>query len=497
MAATPKRSIYFIGDIDRTLPWLYIALVAAGWLMIYSVNYDPDAPMLGILDLSNNAGKQMLFIIINLALIFLIMMTDWAFWRTYAFVIYLVSLVILPGTLVFGREVNGALAWYQFGGFSFQPSELAKFGTCLALAGYLSSTGVDLREWRSRIFAFLIFMVPVGIILGQSDTGSALVFFSFFLVLYREGLSWTWYAFGAIVVLSVIFGLAWNPIYVAAMFIWIHNAFLIYGRFRDTSRIWWAVWGLTMVVTIGWPVFSEWFCRSVLEVLPEQVQFLDYYMLIPHVVLLLAAFIPNYWRKNNMIQRALLIRLLLLLMAAGLTFAADFANTKLLAAHQQQRIKVWLKPSEATAADARGSAYNMLHSKMAIGSGGLVGKGYLNGNMTNLRYVPAQSTDFIFCTVGEEQGFLGAASVILFFTLFLIRITTIAERQRSNFSRLYAYCIAGIIFVHFIINIGMTMGVLPIIGIPLPFISYGGSSLIGFSLMVGVLLKLDSNRNLA
>ncbi len=493
--AAPKRTSFVIGDIDNRLVWLYLALVTVGWMMIYSVNYDPNMPMLGIFDLNNNAGKQMMFILICFVLIFIIMMTDWAFWRTYSFIIYLVTLILLPGTLVFGREVNGALAWYQFGGFSFQPSEVAKFGTCLALAGYLSSTGVDLRTWRSRITAFLIFLVPVGIILAQSDTGSALIFFSFFLVLYREGLSWTWYLLGGIVILSVIFGLAWSPAYVMATYIWIYN-FTLLKPFRHNNRVWWTLWVLTISLTICWtlisPMLLQWMGKQAGEV-PN----LDLFMLGPHFLLGLVAFFYSYWRKNSLIQNALLTRLSVLVLACGLVFAANFASTKLLAPHQQQRINVWLNPSKTTAADARGSAYNMLHSKMAIGSGGIIGKGYLQGNMTKLKYVPEQTTDFIFCTVGEEHGFLGVTIVVGLFAFLLYHITVIAERQRSNFSRVYAYCVAGIIFIHFIVNIGMTMGLFPIIGIPLPFLSYGGSSLIGFSLMIGVLLKLDSNRNMA
>jgi rod shape determining protein RodA len=177
-------------------------------------------------------------------------------------------------------------------------------------------------------------------------------------------------------------------------------------------------------------------------------------------------------------------------------FAANFACYSVLAPHQQQRVKIWLRPGEAEA-NARGSGYNLIHSKMAIGAGGFFGKGPLQGNMTKLKYVPKQSTDYIFCTVGEEHGFVGVTSMIVLFLWLLYRITVIAERQRSNFSRVYAYCVAGIIFLHFTVNVGMTMGLLPTIGIPLPFISYGGSSLIGFTLLIAVLLKLDSNRNQA
>lgn len=493
--ATSKRSAFFIADLDKTLIALYLALVGAGWFMIYSVNFDPENTAYGFLDLNNNAGKQMLFIIVCFVLMFVIMLTEWSFWRTYALPIYLFSIVILPGTLLFGREVNGALAWYQFGGFSFQPSELAKFSTCLAMAGYLSSTGVDLRERRSQFFAFLIFLLPVAIILVQSDTGSALIFFSFLLVMYREGLPANWYLIGGLLAASVIFGLAFSPPAVAAFYLCAANAYFCW-RFFHYRFFWRRLWALSLLILIltQWnfvskPIF-EW-----LGLDRTAIPFFDFYLLAPHVLLFVAAFFFNYLRKNAFVQKELRGYLALLLLAGGLVFAASYASNKLLAPHQQQRIKVWLRPSELAPTDARGSAYNLTHSKMAIGSGGLFGKGFLEGNMTKLNYVPEQTTDFIFCTVGEEQGFLGVVLLIALFTALLLRIVVIAERQRSNFSRVYAYGVAGIVFIHFFVNIGMTMGIFPIIGIPLPFLSYGGSSLIGFSLMIGVLLKLDSNRN--
>jgi rod shape determining protein RodA len=254
-------------------------------------------------------------------------------------------------------------------------------------------------------------------------------------------------------------------------------------------------WGAILLLTFSWKgatgVILSWLKTDSAHV-PDNEMF----VLVPHVILLLAAFLSNYIKKNSLIQRELQIRLLLLLVASGLVFGANFAFTKILAPYQQQRINLWLNPSKASA-DARGSAYNLLHSQMAIGSGGFAGKGLLQGNMTRLKYVPEQTTDFIFCTVGEEQGFVGVVGLIGLFTWLLVRITILAERQRSNFSRVYAYGVAGILFVHFLVNIGMTMGLFPIIGIPLPFLSYGGSSLIGFTLMIGVLLKLDSNRGLA
>jgi rod shape determining protein RodA len=482
-----------LGEIDRATLGMYIALVAIGWLMIFAVNYDKNAPY-AFFNLTNDTGKQLFFMVVCFVLIFVIMMTDWVFWRTYGFIIYLFTLILLPGTLIFGREINGAHAWYQFGGFSFQPSELAKFGTCLAMAGYLSAAGVDLRQWQSRVIAFAIFLVPVGIVLLQQDTGSALVFFSFLLVLFREGLSPTWYILGFGSAAMVILGLVYEPPLIVAWLVLIMNYQLI-TRFKERTQPWWTAFYITLPLIIWWTPIFTWFLEKS-KIDPATVPLYNFWVMVPHLVLLIAAFLPNYFRKNNLIQRQLQMNLLLLVLAGGLVFFANFACYTILAPHQQLRIKIWLKPAEA-AAESRGKAYNMLHSKMAIGSGGFSGKGFLEGNMTKLKYVPEQSTDFIFCTIGEEQGFIGVAAIIALFALFLYRITMLAERQRSNFSRCYAYGVAGIIFIHFIVNIGMTMGLFPIIGIPLPFISYGGSSLIGFTLLIAVLLKLDSHRNQA
>lgn len=497
MLSVSRQTSNAAGGADLLTLGLYMALVIIGWLMIFAVNYDPNAP-LNFFDLSNNTGKQLFFMVVCFALIFVIMMSDWAFWRTYAFFIYLFSLILLPGTFIFGREINGAYAWYQIGGFSFQPAEIAKFGTCLAMAAYLSSTGVDLREWRSRIIAMLIFLVPAIIMspLVQNDTGSALVFTSFMLVMYREGLTPTWYLLGFGVTAMVILGLVYEPPFVVAWLL-VYANFRLISRFRERTNLWLGIWIATILLTCWWTKLAHLvlvqFNIDPATIDPQEINLA---VMVPHLALFLGAFLPNYIKKNSLIQSELRTMLLLLVLGAGLVFAANFACYTLLAPHQQQRIKIWLKPSEA-AADARGAAYNLLHSKMAIGSGGFGGKGFLDGNMTKLKYVPEQSTDFIFCTIGEEQGFIGVAAIIAVFFWLLYRITVLAERQRSNFSRIYAYSVAGVLFIHVLVNIGMTMGLFPIIGIPLPFISYGGSSLIGFTLMIGVLLKLDSNRSMA
>jgi len=477
---------------DRLTLGLYLALVAVGWLMIYAVTYNSEAPA-SFFDMGHMAGKQLGFIVFCLVMMFVVMMADWSFWRTLALPLYLISIILLPGTLLFGREVNGANAWYHIGGFTFQPSEIAKFGTCLAMAAFLSSPGVDLRQWRDRIIAFGIFLIPTLLVLLQSDTGSALIFFSFMLVLYREGLSPVLYALGFGAAALAILGWKFEPpAYTAAWLIAIVNLLLI-NRFREKKRILRWTLAILLPLIVWWiPVLNELLKLLDVQMAEEQKHLL---VLVPQLLLFIGVFLPNYWKKNSLIQSQLRTWVLLLTLSVSLVFAAN-AFLNLLAPHQQQRIKIWLRPGVAEA-NARGAGYNLIHSKMAIGAGGLLGKGTLQGNMTKLKYVPKQSTDYIFCTVGEEQGFVGVVGLIGLFLWLLWRITFIAERQRSNFSRIYAYSVAGIIFVHVVINLGMTMGLIPTIGIPLPFISAGGSSLIGFTLMIAVLLKLDSNRNLA
>lgn len=476
--------------MDRPLLALYAMLVGIGALMIYAAGYVPDDTY-SFLRLDNTAGKQVFFIVACFALSFVILLTDWTFWRNFALPIYIITVLILPGTLIFGREINGASAWYQVGGFSFQPAELTKFGTCLAMAAYLSASGVTMKEWRSRIIAFCIFLIPFLIIrFIQDDTGSALVFLSFALVLYREGLPSSWYVLGLGAAALAILGLIFDPLQVVP-WLMLYVSYLLIQRLRQDTRSWWIALVSVLVITLAGNAITSW-AYSVTGWSTMTGTSAKFLVLIPHFILLGALVFVNYFRKNSIVQSEIRLMMVLLGLASSLVVAANFACYTLLAPHQQQRIKVWLKPEEASP----DIAYNSLHSKMAIGSGGFLGKGYLKGNMTNLRYVPEQSTDFIFCTVGEEQGFIGTVCVIAFFTLLLLRIVTIAERQRSNFSRIYAYGVAGIILVHFVINTGMTMGLFPIIGIPLPFISSGGSSLIGFTFMIAVLLKLDMNRSM-
>jgi rod shape determining protein RodA len=455
----------------RNIDWIalsvFLSLMAIGWALVFSVNYGELGPDTNFF--SSTAGKQSVWMFIALVVFAVVMVIDWKFWQTFNVLIYLVSILLLVGVLFLGSHIKGGTSWYAFGGFSFQPSELAKFGVCLALAGYLSKLSTNLRHFRSQLFAFGIIALPVGLIMAQPDAGSAITFLSFFILLYREGLSPNIYAVGFFLAGTLLLSLLFNPVIVAVL-IATGGFFVMANNFREPKH-----WRRAALAVAAGVAVLLWFKQDWVA-----------------LGLALAGFIPAFFlhfaRYNTRLAGMLS---LVLIVGSGLALSTDYAFNNILKPHQQDRINVWLHPERA---EARGARYNVLQSQMAISSGGLEGKGFLEGAMTKMNYVPEQSTDFIFCTVGEEQGFIGSVIVIGLFLTLLLRIVFIAERQRSNFSRHYAYGVAGLLFIHFFVNIGMTMGLLPIIGIPLPLISKGGSALIGFTLMIAVLLKLDSNR---
>lgn len=454
--------------IDLTTFSIYLGLVVLGWLMIYSVGYHEMGDQRLI---QTSAGKQAVWIGISFFVFLIINLIDWKFWRTFAYLIYAVSIALLIGVLVFGVSIKGATSWYSFSGFSFQPSEIAKFGTCLAMAAFLNTYNTDLRNFQHQLTAFGIFLLPAALILLQPDAGSALVFFSFLIVLFREGLSQTYFIIGFFVTTLFISGLLFGYVYVSLALILL--GIVVFAYNPNGRKRWWVAGGSLFAVTAGF-LTQQGF---LMEVLAGSAA----------AFIILSAVL--WWPK----KRSRVVGLFWTAVVAGtvLAYASDYAFNNILKPHQQDRLNVWLQPSKC---DPRGSLYNVLQSKMAIGSGGIRGKGFLEGTMTKLNYVPEQSTDFIFCTIGEEHGFIGTFSIVGLFLLLLIRITIIAERQRSNFSRHYAYGVAGILFIHFFINIGMTMGLMPIIGIPLPFLSKGGSSLLGFTILIAVMLKLDRHR---
>jgi len=409
----------FWKNVDWLTIFLYLTLVLYGWLSIYSASGSSESTT--IFDFSRRYGKQLLWIGMALFLAFMILLIDAKFFSSFAYIFYFLIILSLIGVLLFGKTVAGSRSWFQIGSLALQPAEFAKFATALALAKYLSRTQNDLRLSKTKMVTAAIIGFPALLILLQNDTGSALVYFAFILVLYREGLP------GWILVIGLVLG---------ALF----TITIKFGEFY---------------VAIG---------------------------LMALAVLLFALF-RGFRRQWKIWLTGLLFSLIFVSMV-------DYAFQHVLEPHQRIRIKVMLGMKE----DPHGAGYNVNQAKIAIGSGGLTGKGYLKGMLTRNHFVPEQSTDFIFCTVGEERGFLGSLVLILLFIGLLIRIIMLAERQRSPFSRIYGYGVAAILFFHFTVNLAMTIGLFPVVGIPLPFFSYGGSSLWSFTILLFIFIKQDANR---
>lgn len=420
-------------DIDWVLIALYSVLIFMGWINIYAATFNENYQ--SIFDMSQSYGKQMMWICTSYFLAWVILMLDPRFFSRLAYLIYGVCIALLIGVLIFGTEIKGAKSWYTFGGFSFQPSELAKFGTALALTFYLTNLNKKFSGFFTRIKALTILLIPAGLILLQPDTGSVLVYASFIFVMYREGLSGNFLLLGLGAVAIFILALLLNTTTIELPF-----DIILPGQ-------------TMMVVVIG-------------------LIFLVLYSL---------------FKKIKKVKWVLLASFL---MVSGYIFAVNYSFNNVLQKHQRARINELL----GIESDPTGAGYNVHQSMIAIGSGGGFGKGFLQGTQTKYDFVPEQSTDFIFCTVGEEWGFIGTFVVIALFLFLLFRLIILAERQRSKFSRIYGYCVASIFFFHLAINVGMTIGLAPVIGIPLPFFSYGGSSLWSFTILLFTFIKMDAER---
>ena len=457
---------------SKTYDWItlsvFFSLLVIGWFMVFSTLYDEQNPY-AFLDIKTPIGAQTTWVVLSVFVFISALTIDWKFWNALAFPIYGFLMLLLVLVLFLGKEINGAKAWFSFGFFSFQPAEWAKFGTTIAVASYLSFFKTTIMDFKVILLSIALFLAPALLILLQPDFGSAIVYTSFFILLYRRGMT-PWVIISgiggaAIFILSLIYG----PFMVMIFLLFLGAAVFILDleKFRKASIITGAVF-----LTILFLLYQH-----------EKM-----YVLIPAASAFVLFMILEF-RKRNVKIVSLIVPLIII--AASFGYAASYVFENFLQPHQQERINVWLRPEKC---DPRGSLYNILQSKMAIGSGGLQGKGFLQGEMTKLDYVPEQSTDFIFTSIGEEQGFIGIVGVVILFTILLTRCVIIAERANLEFIRNYAYGVAGILFFHFMFNIGMTMGLLPVIGIPLPFISKGGSSLIAFSIMIAVLIKMDMAR---
>ncbi len=457
---------------NKSLDWLsmsiYFSLVVIGWFMVFSTLYDEQNPY-AFLDITTQIGAQTVWVVLSI-LIFLVTLTiDWKFWNVVAFPAYGIAILLLVLVLIFGKEINGAKAWFSFGFFSMQPAEWAKFATALAVSSYLSFNKSSLTNSNVFVIALSLFLAPALLVLLQPDLGSALVFFSFFILLYRRGMHPAILVIGLMLISIFVFSLLYNPLVVSLFLIFI-GAVIFITNIENLQR-----GAIYIAVLLASVIFM---------LLQKEHQ----WVFLP-VVAVFLTYAAMQFRKKNYKLIVLISTSIMLFSSFG--FGADYIFNKVLKPHQQDRINVWLRPEKC---DPRGSLYNIIQSKMAIGSGGLTGKGFLKGEMTKFNYVPEQSTDFIFTTIGEEQGFIGSVGVILLFSMLIIRCVIIAERANLEFIRNYGYSIAGILFIHFFFNIGMTTGLLPVVGIPLPFISKGGSSLTAFSIMIAVLIKMDMAR---
>ncbi len=408
-----------ISNIDWLCVFIYALLVLAGWINIYSASLPLETT--SIFDLNQIYGKQLLFIMLCIPLIIVLLSLDAKFYEKYALVFYGIGILSLLGLFVFGKTIKGQTNWYQFGGFGLQPSEFVKTATALLLAKYITDSQTHFETLKEQAIGIGIFAFPVLLILMQPDAGSAIIFMSLFIVLYRKGLP-GWYL--------------WTGALAAALFL------------------------LALLVN------------------PEY--------LIPFALICLGV----HFYFNKKVNRNPILYAIIGLVMAGFVFSVDYVYDEVLEPHQKERINVLFGKD----VNMKKEGYNLNQSKIAIGSGGWTGKGFLEGTQTKGGFVPEQHTDYIFTTVGEEWGFLGASVVIgLFVTLFL-RLIYLAEHQKTTFPRVYGYAVAGFLFIHFFVNITMLIGLFPTIGVPLPFFSYGGSSLIAFTIMLFIFLKLDANK---
>ncbi|WP_299396007.1 rod shape-determining protein RodA [uncultured Gelidibacter sp.] len=417
---------YKLLNFDWLTIIIFLLLVGFGWLNIISASHVGEIN--DYFDMDQPYGKQSVFILFTLALIVLILALDAKFYERFASIIYVVSILSLVGLFIFGKNVNGATAWYGIGGMTLQPSEFAKFATSLAVAKYMSDLQTNMKTFKDQAKTMALIVLPAILILLQNDAGSTVVYAAFFFVFYREGLQQIYLVIAVFLIVLAVLALKFNVVIASAV-----AAIIIFGHHFFGQR-----------------------------------------------------------KRPQLIQPIAIV-----IACIAVSFGIKYFYSSILQPHQKDRISLWLRLEKDPIKlheMKQTILYNLNESEKAISSGGLTGKGFLQGTRTTGKFVPEQHTDYIFSTVGEEWGFLGSSFVVILFVGLLLRILYLAELQKSTFSRVYGYCVASIFFIHFLINIGMVMGLIPTIGIPLPFFSYGGSGLWAYTILLFIFIKLDSNR---
>ena len=475
--------------IWKSLDWVtivvYLMLIVFGWFSVCGASYDYGDR--DFLDFSTRAGKQFVWIVCSFGLGFVLLMLDDTVYDFFSYLIYIGMMLLLIVTIFIAPDTKGSRSWLILGPVSLQPAEFAKFATALALAKYMNAYGFTMKNLKNACMLAFLILLPMGLIVMQRETGSALVYSAFFLMLYREGMPGVVLFSGVCAVIYFVVGIRFQQELIA-------DTPTSIGEFAVLLMVLLSAAGMVWVYCKKWIPVRNILCVSLVSlsvaylvsryILPFNLVWVEWVLCVLLVGYLLFLSLAHHHSNYLLIG-------LFAIGSIGFLYSSDYFFNDVLEPHQQIRIKVVLGMEE----DLAGAGYNVNQSKIAIGSGGLTGKGFLNGTQTKLKYVPEQDTDFIFCTVGEEEGFVGAAGVLLLFLVLILRLIVLAERQPSVFGRVYGYSVLSIFLFHLFINIGMVLGLTPVIGIPLPFFSYGGSSLWGFTILLFIFLRIDASRH--
>ncbi|NLB02726.1 MAG: rod shape-determining protein RodA [Bacteroidales bacterium] len=470
--------------VDIQSLFIYLLLITVGWLTIYSASYNFDS--VAIFDLSSTSGKQLIWIAVSVLVGISILIIDARFYYYLSYNLYIALLFLLLLTILIAPEIKGSRSWLVFGPLSIQPAEFAKFATALALSRFLADYGYNIKDTKRIVLLFALLLIPVGMIFLQKETGTALVFLAFLLVFYREGMSGLLLFVGACLLSYFVVGLRfgeqtlWEHTSMGNFSVLLLIALVMSGlffRYRKKDNKTWLILLLANILPVLAALLLNRYTKWGFDIAVLQL------------VLLSLSVLYALFQSIRINSRIPALIALFTVLSTAFLFGIDYTFDRLLQPHQQTRILVLL----GTMDDPSGVGYNVNQAKISIGSGGFWGKGYLNGTQTKLKYVPEQDTDFIFCTIGEEFGFAGSAMLLIIYSYLLIRLIFMANRQRFVFARIYGYCVASLFFVHLLVNVGMVLGLMPVIGIPLPFLSYGGSSLLGFTILLFIFLRLDAD----